>query len=95
MIFQAEVVQILTPQIPLCNSILGRKQLRDSFLNGSLQPEPSDVEFDVDPQVTSLVKKATPVPPNSASPQGQHQKKHFQKQMRQMLAAPPTALGGK
>ena len=81
----------------ICVFILGRKQLRESFLSGSLQPEPSDVEFDVNPQVTSLVKKPTLPPPNSTSPQGLHPKKQFQKQMRQLLAAPPnsTIPGGK
>ena len=72
--------------------ITGRKQLRDSFLSGCLQPESTDIEFDVDPHVTCIVKKATPLPPHSGSPLGVHQKK--QKQMRQLLAGPPDPPSG-
>ena len=87
------VTHVRKNTLPLYLSVVGRKQLRDSFLSGLLHPESSDIEFDVDPQVTCLVKKATPLPPHSASPQGVYQKK--QKQMRQMLAGPSDPPPGR
>lgn len=67
---------------PEGRSWVGRKNLKEEFINGRMQIRPNDVEFDVNPNVSALVRQPT-IAEKMAEQQMQMQQQMQMNQMRQ------------
>jgi len=67
---------------PEGRSWVGRKNLKEEFINGRMQIRPNDVEFDVNPNVSALVRQPT-IAEKMADQQMQMQQQMQMNQMRQ------------
>jgi len=67
---------------PEGRSWVGRKNLKEEFINGRMQIRPNDVEYDVNPNVSALVRQPT-IAEKMAEQQMQMQQQMQMNQMRQ------------
>jgi hypothetical protein len=79
---------------PEGRSWVGRKNLKEEFIDGRLQIRPNDVEYDVNPNVSALVRQPT-VAEKLAGQQIQMQQQMQMSQMRQTaMRGGTTPRGG-
>jgi len=80
---------------PEGRSWVGRKNLKEEFINGRMQIRPNDVEYDVNPNVSALVRQST-IAEKMAEQQMQMQQQMQMNQMRQnQMRGGAAARGGR